>query len=337
MRSGSPMPMPSGMPPGRPARRSVRRPRREVAERLVGPGRIGLPGPQQVRVGQTEQADHGHAGRAPPGPGPRGSRGSSSVVTWSLTTLADRIARLDAPVVLPGPALLLGVAGGGHAEAAEAPLGGVELGARAGHRDPHRRVRLLQRLGQHVALRHREARARRRRTARRAHIRGRTRTNSSHVFLVSSGSTLKPPSSVHVDERAVPNSSRPPERMSRAAARSATRIGWFISGTQTTAPWPTRILRGLSGDRGQHHLGRRAVRVLLEEVVLDRPDASRSRARRRGGPARARCRYTCALGVRRERSRRRHLEEDPELHVPSSALVSSAAPVSSSFSISDAS
>ncbi len=29
--------------------------------------------------------------------------------------------------------------------------------------------------------------------------------------------------------------------MSRAAARSATRTGWFISGTHTTAPWPTRI------------------------------------------------------------------------------------------------
>ena len=27
--------------------------------------------------------------------------------------------------------------------------------------------------------------------------------------------------------------------MSSAAARSATRTGWFISGTHTTAPWPT--------------------------------------------------------------------------------------------------
>ena len=44
-----------------------------------------------------------------------------------------------------------------------------------------------------------------------------------------------------VDERAVPSSNRPPERMSRKAARSATRMGWLISGTQTTAPWPTRI------------------------------------------------------------------------------------------------
>ena len=49
------------------------------------------------------------------------------------------------------------------------------------------------------------------------------------------------PDPVHVDERAVPTSSRPPDKMSRAAARSATRTGWFISGTQTTAPWATRM------------------------------------------------------------------------------------------------
>ena len=29
---------------------------------------------------------------------------------------------------------------------------------------------------------------------------------------------------------------------------------------------------GLGGDRGQHHFRRRAVRVLLQEVVLDAPD-----------------------------------------------------------------
>ena len=73
------------------------------------------------------------------------------------------------------------------------------------------------------------------------HIFGSTWTNSSHVCLVRSGSTSNPPSSVHVDDRAVPTSSRPPEMMSRAAARSATRTGWFISGTHTTAPWPTRM------------------------------------------------------------------------------------------------
>ena len=43
------------------------------------------------------------------------------------------------------------------------------------------------------------------------HILGSTRTYSSHAFLVMSGSHSNPPNSVHVDERAVPNSRRPPE------------------------------------------------------------------------------------------------------------------------------
>ena len=77
----------------------------------------------------------------------------------------------------------------------------------------------------------------------RIHICGSTRTYSSQSFLVASGSAWKPPISVHVEERAVPNSSRPPESTSRKAARSATRIGWLICGTHTTAPCPTRMRR----------------------------------------------------------------------------------------------
>ena len=45
----------------------------------------------------------------------------------------------------------------GDAETADAALGGVELGAGAGHRDPQRRMRLLHGLRQDVALGHREA------------------------------------------------------------------------------------------------------------------------------------------------------------------------------------
>ena len=73
------------------------------------------------------------------------------------------------------------------------------------------------------------------------HMRGSARIVSSQVCLVVSGSISKPASSLHVDERAVPNSSRPPDRMSSTAARSAMRTGWFIFGTHTTAPWPTRM------------------------------------------------------------------------------------------------
>ena len=57
------------------------------------------------------------------------------------------------------------------------------------------------------------------------HIFGRQRTNSSQLFLVLSGSALKPPSSVHVAERPVPTSRRPPERMSSTAVRSAILMG----------------------------------------------------------------------------------------------------------------
>ena len=59
------------------------------------------------------------------------------------------------------------------------------------------------------------------------HILGMARSESSHISLVRSGSTPKPPSSVHVVDRPVPNSRRPLEMMSSQAARSADRIGWL--------------------------------------------------------------------------------------------------------------
>ena len=59
--------------------------------------------------------------------------------------------------------------------------------------------------------------------------------------MVSSGLAPKPLSSGHVAERPVPSSSRPPEMMSRTAARSATRMGLWYWGTQATTPWPTRM------------------------------------------------------------------------------------------------
>src|ERR1022692_4602460 len=73
------------------------------------------------------------------------------------------------------------------------------------------------------------------------HILGRQWTNSSQVFLVSSGLARKPPSSVQVAERPVPTSSLPPEMISSVAVRSAIFIGWLNSGTQTMMPWPTLI------------------------------------------------------------------------------------------------
>ena len=68
------------------------------------------------------------------------------------------------------------------------------------------------------------------------HIFGIARTASSHISFVSSGSQRKPPSSVHVAERPVPNSSRPPEMISSAAARSAQRTGWLNGGSTIITP-----------------------------------------------------------------------------------------------------
>ena len=61
----------------------------------------------------------------------------------------------------------------------------------------------------------------------RIHIWGMARSESSHISLVWSGSIPKPPSSVQVVDRPVPNSRRPLEMMSSQAARSAARTGWL--------------------------------------------------------------------------------------------------------------
>ena len=103
-------------------------------------------------------------------------------------------------------------------------------------------------------------------------ILGSTRTYSSQVFLVSSGSTWKPPSSVHVDERAVPNSSRPPESdvEGRGSLRDAHRM--IHLGHAHHRAVPQSDGRRLHGARGEEELRGGGVRVLLEEMVLDDPE-----------------------------------------------------------------
>ena len=68
----------------------------------------------------------------------------------------------------------------------------------------------------------------------------------------------------------MPKSTRPPEIRSSVAARSATRAGWLTAGITFTIPCPRRIRRS-AASRGQEHLRRGGVGVLLEEVVLDLP------------------------------------------------------------------
>ncbi len=264
----------------------------EVPERLIGVGRIRLAGEQQVAVEQPEHAHEAHA-VAHRGPGVLVAVeevvGRHAVVDHA----ADRLALAHAAVVLAGAALLLGVAHGGDAEAAEAAVGGVELGAGAGHRHPHRRMRLLQRLRQHRALGHREAGAVPRQAILHPHPR-----QHAHVLVPvllgrvgigleaaelgpgrrARGAELEPAAREDVEER-----------RALGHADRVVHLGHADHGAVAEAD-PLGLARG----RGQEQLGRRAVRVLLEEVVLDRPRASRIRASRRGGSARARPRTPAA-------------------------------------------
>src|SRR5256885_4090941 len=72
--------------------------------------------------------------------------------------------------------LLLGLLepAGRQAEAAEATIRGLDLGAGRGHGDPHRGMRPLHRLREHRALGHREGPALDRKS---------TRLNSSHLVI----------------------------------------------------------------------------------------------------------------------------------------------------------
>ena len=147
------------------------------------------------------------------------------------------------------------------------------------------------------------------------HMRGSARIVSSQVCLVVSGSISKPASSLQVDERAVPNSSRPPDRMSSTAARSAIahRVVHLRHAHHRAVADPDAL--GLHRAGGEEELGRRAVRVLLEEVVLDGPD--RVEAELVGQPhLLERVLVHLPLDAGRERPRHRQLVEDPEAHGP---------------------
>ena len=104
------------------------------------------------------------------------------------------------------------------------------------------------------------------------HIFGITRTNSSQVFLVSSAFARNPPSSVHVADRPVPSStpSAGEDVEDRGALRDADRALVLRHARDDTVADADAL--GLHRAGGEEEVGRGAVRVLLEEVVLDRPD-----------------------------------------------------------------
>ena len=83
----------------------------------------------------------------------------------------------------------------------------------------------------------------------------------------------KPSSSARVDERPVPNSTRPlRDEVERRDRLSAVRTGWLYGfGQQADAVADAQVL-GHRRDVAVQHLGVGAVRVLVEEVVLDRPE-----------------------------------------------------------------
>ena len=95
---------------------------------------------------------------------------------------------------------------------------------------------------------------------------------SPHSSRVSLGSMPKPSNSARVDERPVPKSTRPSEMRSSTATDSAVRIGWLYGFGNSRTPYPMRMFSVQRRDRAVEHLGVRAVRVLVEEVVLDGPE-----------------------------------------------------------------
>src|SRR5581483_12203347 len=106
-------------------RASLRRPTRrrgQPRQQLVGRRRVRLPGEEQVRVRHAEGGLERHA------PVPRHRRVLVAVEEVECRhavgdDLTHGVTRLDAAVVLLRAPLLLGVAGGGQADAAEAALG----------------------------------------------------------------------------------------------------------------------------------------------------------------------------------------------------------------------
>ena len=126
-------------------------------------------------------------------------------------------------------------------EAAQPAVRRVELRAGAGHRHPHRRVRLLVRLRQDRARRHRERLAPVAEALLRPHLRQHAHDLVPRLLRVVGVGLEAAPAPSTSPMRPVPISSRPPERMSSTAARSAMRIGWLNCGTHTTMPWPTRM------------------------------------------------------------------------------------------------
>ena len=118
---------------------------------------------------------------------------------------------------------------GGEVESdrAESLLRGLCEGRRVAARLPDRRVRLLPRLRQDVALRRVEVLAVELVLLVAEHLRDLARISSNGSFVASVDSMPNPVTSWWPAPRPTPSSNRPSERWSIIVTRSAIRYGWF--------------------------------------------------------------------------------------------------------------
>ena len=198
------------------------------------------------------------------------------------------------------------------AEGAHAAVGGVELGAGRRHGDPQRRVWLLVRLGQHGAGRHREELALVAEALVHPHLRDRV-----HVLVPR---LLR---DVGVGAEAAelgPRRRAAGAELEAAAGQDVEHRGPLggadrvveLRHADDDAVADADVLR-LHRAGGEEQLGRRAVRVLLQEVVLDRPH--RVEAELVGqADLLQRVQVHLPLGLVGPRPRYRQLVEDAELH-----------------------
>ena len=130
-------------------------------------------------------------------------------------------------------------------------------------------MRLLQRLRHHVAQRECEMRAVIARSRRPGTSGSGALTASSNTARLGPMERPNGSSSVMVALSPMPNSTRPLLTRSSTATRSATRAGWLV--VSWMMPWPSRmfLVRWLAAARKR--LGRRRMRVFLQEMVLDQP------------------------------------------------------------------
>ena len=161
-----------------------------------------------------------------------------NVAACLLTNLPTGSVQSAEPAAVVRDALLevLGRDADGERQQADAVLADLVVAVEARRRAPDRRVRLLQRLRVHAALRHRPVLAVELVLVVASRCRRCGSSASSHISRVSCGSMPKPSISARVDERPVPNSTRPSLTRSSTATLSAVRIGWLYGFGSSRTP-----------------------------------------------------------------------------------------------------